>query len=173
MTYPNVQLHVNGEWRAARSGKTINVLNPANEEVIGTVAHAEKADLDEALAAAEKGFAIWKKVSAYDRSKLMRKAADLVRARADEIARLMTLEQGKPLGEAKVEVMSAADIIDWFAKKPAAPMVAWCPRAPRGFTSLWSRNRSAPSLPSRPGISRSTRWCGNSLPPSPRAVPSL
>ena len=117
MTYPNVQLHVNGEWRAARSGKTINVLNPANEEVIGTVAHAEKADLDEALAAAEKGFAIWKKVSAYDRSKLMRKAADLVRARADDIARLMTLEQGKPLGEAKVEVMSAADIIDWFAEE--------------------------------------------------------
>ena len=58
MTYPNVQLHVNGEWRAARSGKTINVLNPANEEVIGTVAHAEKADLDEALAAAEKGHAL-------------------------------------------------------------------------------------------------------------------
>ncbi len=64
MTYPNVQLHVNGEWRAARSGKTINVLNPANEEVIGTVAHAEKTDLDEALAAAEKGFAVWKKVCA-------------------------------------------------------------------------------------------------------------
>ena len=117
MTYPNVQLHVNGEWRAARSGKTINVLNPANEEVIGTVAHAEKADLDEALAAAEKGFAIWKKVSAYERSKLMRKAADLVRARADDIARLMTLEQGKPLGESKAEIMAAADIIDWFAEE--------------------------------------------------------
>jgi len=117
MTYPNVQLHVNGEWRAARSGKTINVLNPANEEVIGTVAHAEKPDLDEALAAAEKGFAVWKKVSAYERAKLMRKAADLVRARADEIARLMTLEQGKPLGESKMEIMAAADIIDWFAEE--------------------------------------------------------
>ncbi|MFM7423202.1 MAG: aldehyde dehydrogenase family protein, partial [Alphaproteobacteria bacterium] len=117
MTYPNVQLHVNGEWRAARSGKTINVLNPANEEVVGTVAHAEKVDLDEALAAAEKGFAVWKKVSAYERAKLMRKAADLVRGRADEIARLMTLEQGKPLGESKMEIMAAADIIDWFAEE--------------------------------------------------------
>jgi succinate-semialdehyde dehydrogenase/glutarate-semialdehyde dehydrogenase len=117
MTYPNVQLHVNGAWRAALSGKTINVLNPANEEVIGTVAHAEKADLDEALAAAEKGFAVWKKVSAYERAKLMRKAADLVRARVDEIARLMTLEQGKPLGESKMEIMAAADIIDWFAEE--------------------------------------------------------
>ena len=117
MSYPNVQLHVNGEWRAARSGKTINVVNPATEEVIGTVAHAEKADLDEALAAADKGFAAWKKVPAFDRYKLMRKAADIFRSRADETARLLTLEQGKPLPEAKMEVMAAADIIDWFAEE--------------------------------------------------------
>ncbi len=117
MAYPNVQLHVNGEWRDARSGKTIDVVNPATEEKIGTVAHAEKADLDEALAAADRGFATWKKVSAYERAKLMRKAADIFRARADEIARLMTLEQGKPLPEAKMEVMAAGDIIDWFAEE--------------------------------------------------------
>ena len=115
MSYPNVLLHVNGEWRPARSGKTINVINPATEEVIGTVAHAEKADLDEALAAADKGFAIWKKVPAFERYKLMRKAAELVRSRADDIAALMTQEQGKPLPEAKMEVMAAGDIIDWFA----------------------------------------------------------
>ncbi len=117
MSYPNVLLHVNGEWRAARSGKTLDVLNPATEEVIGTVAHAEKADLDEALAAAEKGFATWRKVSAFDRYKLMRKAADIFRTRADATARLMTMEQGKPLPEAKMEVMAAADIIDWFAEE--------------------------------------------------------
>ena len=115
--YRNVQLHVNGEWRDARSGKTIAVLNPANEEVIGTVAHAEKADLDEALEAAERGFALWRKVSAYDRSKVMRKAADLLRSRADEIGTLMTLEQGKPLPEAKMEVLAGADVIDWFAEE--------------------------------------------------------
>ena len=117
MTYPNVQLHVNGEWRAARSGKTINVLNPANEEVIGTVAHASINDLDAALAAAERGFAQWRKVGAFDRAKTMRKAADLLRARADDIARMMTLEQGKPLAEAKVEIMGGADTIDWFAEE--------------------------------------------------------
>ncbi len=117
MSYPNTQLYINGEWRAARSGKTIPVLNPATEEVIGTVAHAEKADLDEALDAAEKGFAIWKKVSAFDRYKIMRKAADLVRARADMIAPLMTQEQGKPVVEAKMETLAAADIIDWFAEE--------------------------------------------------------
>jgi len=117
MSYPNVLLHINGEWRGARSGKTIPVLNPATEEVIGTVAHAETADLDEALAAADAGFKAWKKVSAFDRYKVMRKAADLVRARADMIAPLMTQEQGKPVGEAKMETLAAADIIDWFAEE--------------------------------------------------------
>jgi succinate-semialdehyde dehydrogenase/glutarate-semialdehyde dehydrogenase len=115
--YPDTQLYINGTWRGARSGRTLPVLNPANEEVIGQVAHAGKDDLDEALDAAAKGFAAWKKVSAYDRSKLMRKAADILRSRADEVARLMTMEQGKPLPEAKMEVMAAADIIDWFAEE--------------------------------------------------------
>ena len=115
--YPNVQLLIDGEWKPARSGKTINVLNPATEEVIGTVAHAEKADLDDALAAADKGFATWRKVSAMDRYKLMRKAADIFRSRADDVAKLMTMEQGKPVVEAKMEVLAGADIIDWFAEE--------------------------------------------------------
>ena len=117
MAYPTVQLHINGEWRAARGGKSLPVINPATEEVIGEVAHASTADLDEALDAAAKGFAAWKKVSAFDRSKLMRKAADLLRSRADMIAALMTAEQGKPLGEAKMETLAGADIIDWFAEE--------------------------------------------------------
>jgi succinate-semialdehyde dehydrogenase / glutarate-semialdehyde dehydrogenase len=115
--YQDTQLFIDGTWRAARSGRTIPVLNPATEEVIGTVAHAGKDDLDEALDAAAKGFSVWKKVSAYDRSKLMRKAADILRSRNEEIATLMTLEQGKPLAEAKMEAMAAADIIDWFAEE--------------------------------------------------------
>ncbi len=115
--YTDTQLYIDGTWRAARSGRTIPVLNPATEEVIGTVAHAGREDLDEALDAAAKGFAVWKKVAAYDRAKLMRKAADILRSRNEEIARLMTLEQGKPLAEAKVEAMAAADIIDWFAEE--------------------------------------------------------
>ncbi|MDN3565087.1 NAD-dependent succinate-semialdehyde dehydrogenase [Paeniroseomonas aquatica] len=117
MAYPTVQLHINGEWRAARGGKSLPVINPATEEVIGEVAHASTADLDEALDAAARGFATWKKVSAFDRSKLMRKAADLLRSRADMIAALMTAEQGKPLGEARMEVMAGADVIDWFAEE--------------------------------------------------------
>ena len=117
MAYPNVQLYINGEWRNARSGRTGEVLNPATEEVIGTYAYAGKEDLDEALEAAEKGFAQWRKVSAFDRSKVMRKAADILRSRADAIARIMTMEQGKPLPEAKMEVLAGADVIDWFAEE--------------------------------------------------------
>jgi len=115
--YPNVQLHIDGVWRDAEGGRRIPVLNPATEEEIGSVAHACVADLDEALAASQRGFEVWRKVSAFDRSKLMRKAADLLRERAGSIARLMTLEQGKPLAEARMETLAAADVIDWFAEE--------------------------------------------------------
>ena len=90
--YPDVLLFIDGAWKKAASGKTITVLNPATAEPIGTVAHAEKADLDAALVAAQKGFEAWRKVSAYDRYKTMRKAADALRAKADDVARLMTME---------------------------------------------------------------------------------
>ncbi|HEY6434746.1 MAG TPA: NAD-dependent succinate-semialdehyde dehydrogenase [Acetobacteraceae bacterium] len=115
--YPNVQLFIDGAWTKAASGRTITVVNPASGEPIGTVAHADRDDLDRALAAAEKGFHVWRKVSAYERAKLMRKAANLLRERADAIARLMTLEQGKPLAEAKGETLAGADVIDWFAEE--------------------------------------------------------
>lgn len=115
--YPNVQLLIDGTWGPAEAGRTIDVVNPATGEKIGTVPHASKGDLDRALEAAEKGFKVWRRVSAFDRSKLMRKAADLLRSRADDIARLLTMEQGKPVGEAKMEVLAGADVIDWFAEE--------------------------------------------------------
>ncbi|WP_119420709.1 NAD-dependent succinate-semialdehyde dehydrogenase [Desertibaculum subflavum] len=115
--YSDVSLHIDGAWVKGATGRTIPVLNPATEEQIGTVAHADKADLDRALAAADKGFKAWRKVSAFDRYKLMRKAADLLRSRADDIAKLMTAENGKPLVEAKGETLLGADIIDWMAEE--------------------------------------------------------
>jgi succinate-semialdehyde dehydrogenase / glutarate-semialdehyde dehydrogenase len=117
MTYSDVSLMIDGAWTKGAGGRTIPVINPATEEVIGQVAHAEKSDLDRALAAADKGFRQWRKVSAYERYKIMRKAADLMRQRLDEIATIMTLEQGKPLYEAKIETNLAADIIDWMAEE--------------------------------------------------------
>ncbi|WP_457580375.1 NAD-dependent succinate-semialdehyde dehydrogenase [Ensifer canadensis] len=116
-SYPDILLHIDGKWRPARSGKSIPVVDPATEEAIGTVAWAEVPDLDEALDAAQKGFETWRRTSAFDRGKIMRDAAALLRQRADNIAWLMTREQGKPLGQSKGEILSAADIIDWFAEE--------------------------------------------------------
>src|SRR5580658_8728188 len=115
--YPSVDLFIDGAWSPAAAGRTIPVVNPATGEPIGTVAHADRADLDRALEAADRGFRAWRKVSAFDRSKVMRKTANLLRDRADAIAPLLTMEQGKPLGEAKGEVLAAADVIDWFAEE--------------------------------------------------------
>ena len=115
--YPDTQLLINGEWRNAQNERTIDVLNPATGEVIGKVAHAEIVDLDAALDAAAKGFKIWSATSPFDRSKLMRRAADLLRERADAIAPILTLEQGKPVAEAKGEILAGADIIEWFAEE--------------------------------------------------------
>jgi succinate-semialdehyde dehydrogenase/glutarate-semialdehyde dehydrogenase len=117
MNYPDVQLLIDGEWGAAGGGKSIPVLNPATGETIGTVAHAEHPDLDRALTAAHTAFEKWRHVSAYERSKAMRKVADLIRERADDIARLMVLEQGKPFAEAKGETLVAPDLIEWFAEE--------------------------------------------------------
>ncbi len=115
--YPNVLLHIGGRWLPAESGRTIPVVNPATEEVIGTVAHADKTDLERAVAAAEAGYRTWRAIAPYERSKIMRKAAELMRQRADSIARIMTMEQGKILAEAKIETLTAADIIEWFAEE--------------------------------------------------------
>jgi succinate-semialdehyde dehydrogenase/glutarate-semialdehyde dehydrogenase len=117
MSYPNVQLLIDGKWTGAAAGDTLPVMNPATGQQIGTVAHAKKEDLDRALEAAAKGFKTWSRVSAFERSKVMRKAANLLRERAETIAPMLTMEQGKTLAEAKGEVLAGADVIDWFAEE--------------------------------------------------------
>ena len=116
-TYPSTSLFINGQWQDAADGKTLAVFNPATGKEIGRVAHAAKVDLDRALDAALKGFETWRDMTAADRSKIMRKAAGLMRERAEAIGRLLTQEQGKPLVEAKGEALAAADIIEWFAEE--------------------------------------------------------
>ncbi|MEE3504099.1 NAD-dependent succinate-semialdehyde dehydrogenase [Acidiphilium acidophilum] len=115
--YKDVLLHIGGEWTNATSGRTIDVVNPATEDVIGTVAHAGREDLDVVIEAAEKGYAIWRATPAFKRAALLRKAADLIRDRAPEIATIMTMEQGKPFAESKGETLVAADILDWFSEE--------------------------------------------------------
>jgi succinate-semialdehyde dehydrogenase / glutarate-semialdehyde dehydrogenase len=117
MTYPNTALFIGGQWQEAADGRSLAVFNPATGKEIGRVAHAGVADLDRALAAAQQGFETWRNTPAFERSKVMRRAAALMRERAADIAALLTQEQGKPLAEAKIEAMSAADIIEWFAEE--------------------------------------------------------
>ncbi len=131
--YPDTHLFLNGEWREAAAKESLEIINPATEEVIGKVSHARKEDLDIALNAAESAFNSWKNVSAYERSKILRKAADIVRSKADQIATLMTMEQGKPIIEAKMETMGAADSIDWYAEEGRRAYGRIIPsRAPQG-----------------------------------------
>lgn len=113
--YPDTQLYIDGQWRNALAGKTLPVTNPASDEVIGQVAHAATEDLDLALAATARGFNVWRDTAAHQRANLMRKAAALLRERADAIAAIMTQEQGKPVAQAKIEILNAADVIEWFA----------------------------------------------------------
>jgi len=113
----NVLLYIDGAWAGSSDGRTISVLNPASGVVVGTVAHATRTDLERAASAAVAGFAKWRKVSAFDRSKLLRAAAANLLDRADVVGPLLTAEQGKPLAQAKGEVTSSADLIDWFAEE--------------------------------------------------------
>ncbi len=117
MMYPQVRLFIDGAWSDAADGRSLDVRNPATGEVIGQVACASRSDLDRALAAAERSYKVWRKVSAYDRSKVLREAARLMRERARTIAELLSLEQGKPLREALAEVQVSADLFDWFAEE--------------------------------------------------------
>lgn len=115
-TPTNLSLFVAGEWR--NEGRHLEpVINPATGETIALVPHATVQDLDDALEAAKKGFEVWRRVTAFERSKVLRKAADIIRSKAEAIATLMTREQGKPLPESRMEVAVAADTFDWFAEE--------------------------------------------------------
>jgi succinate-semialdehyde dehydrogenase / glutarate-semialdehyde dehydrogenase len=134
--YPDISLYIDGGWAKGSGGKTIPVLNPATGDAIGSVAHAEKSDLERAAQAAEKGFKAWRKVSAFERYKIMRKAADNLRSRADDIARLMTMEQGKPLAESRAETLAGADLIDWFAEEGRRAYGRVIPARAEGYYQL-------------------------------------
>ena len=112
-----VELLIAGVWRKGSEGKSEPLINPANEEVLAEVPHASLADLDEALAAAAQGFRVWKAMTAQQRWVIMSKAADLIEQRKAEIARTLTMENGKALAEATGEVQFAADATRWYAEE--------------------------------------------------------
>ena len=115
--YETLALYIDGEFVTGGDRKTQDVRNPATGEVIGKLPHASRADLDRALAAAQRAFTTWKHSSPMDRSKILRKVGELSRQNAKQIGRNITLDMGKTLAESTGEVISCADHCDWHAEE--------------------------------------------------------
>jgi succinate-semialdehyde dehydrogenase / glutarate-semialdehyde dehydrogenase len=113
----DLKLFVNGSWRAGEGRDEQPVVNPATGKAIAELPLATEADLQEALAASQKGFDHWRTVDVNERAAILHKVADLLRERTEHIATLLTLEQGKPIGEARGEVVSSAAMFDYFAEE--------------------------------------------------------
>lgn len=117
MTFLKQANLINGEWIPANSGKTLEVINPATAEILGRVPHCGAEETRAAIAAAQAAFPAWKAKTANDRSNIMFKLADLIRAHVEELAKLLTMEQGKSLAESRGEIMGSASYIQWFAEE--------------------------------------------------------
>ncbi len=108
---------INGEWKAARSGETFSVKNPANGEVLATVPQLDRAQVEGTIAAAQAAFNGWRSCPARERARMLRSIGDKLIARREEFARLITLEQGKPLSESLGEVSYSANYLHWFSEE--------------------------------------------------------
>ncbi|MCE0761894.1 NAD-dependent succinate-semialdehyde dehydrogenase [Pseudonocardia kujensis] len=113
--HPTSRLFIGGEWREGGAGTVGDLVNPATEDSLGPVARASASDLDDALTAAGDAFTGWGRTPAIARAGVLTKAAAMLRERSDAIARAMTIEQGKPLSEAALEVALSAETFEWFA----------------------------------------------------------
>jgi succinate-semialdehyde dehydrogenase / glutarate-semialdehyde dehydrogenase len=113
----DLKLFVNGAWHAGEGRDTQPVLNPATGSAVAEVPLATPADLDEALLAADRAFKSWRSTDVDARAAILHRTADLIRERADHIATLLTIEQGKPLGEARGEVIGSAAMFDYYAEE--------------------------------------------------------
>lgn len=127
-TYPDLHLYINGEWR--KTTNDLPVLNPATEQEIGRLPHAERSDLDDALQAAESGFKVWSKVAPVERANVLLKASALLRERQEEIATAITAEHGKPLAQARMEVIRGCEFFEWDAGEATRTYGRVIPSAP-------------------------------------------
>jgi len=119
MSAPSLRgsLHIDGAWCEADSGRTIAVVNPATEDAVCSVAYAGAAETERAIAAAARALDSWRSLTAYERAAPLKKTADLIRERVEDLARTLTLEQGKPLTEARLEVLACATFFEWYAEE--------------------------------------------------------
>ena len=127
-TYPELKLFIGGEWR--KTPEDLPVLNPATEEELGRLPHARVSDLEDALGAAQDGFEIWRKTPPRTRSDIILKAAAIMRARQEEIAQSITAEHGKPLKQARLEVIRGAEFFEWDAAEAMRVYGRVIPSAP-------------------------------------------
>jgi succinate-semialdehyde dehydrogenase/glutarate-semialdehyde dehydrogenase len=115
--YQDINLFIRGDWRPASDKAARPVTDPANEEPLAQVAFATEADIEDALIAAKDGFAVWRRTGPWERAAKIRRAADLIRERADELGLLMSMETGKPIAEGKGEINAAADQFEWYSEE--------------------------------------------------------
>jgi len=117
MEYSDLHLLIDGQRLRGEGRQTLPVINPATEEVLGELPLANASDLDRALEAAQRSWPVWRSLWPQQRGRILRKAADLLRERVEPIARLATIEEGKALAEARVELTVSADIMEWYAEE--------------------------------------------------------
>lgn len=115
--YPVPKMYIDGAWIGAEGRDTIDVVNPATGDVLAALPLAETGDLEQALAAADKAFKLWRVKSPDERGRVLRRAAELMRERSDTIARIATTEQGKTLAEAKGEIAASASFMEFAAEE--------------------------------------------------------
>jgi acyl-CoA reductase-like NAD-dependent aldehyde dehydrogenase len=133
--YTDLGLFIDGQWLNGQGRKGEDVINPATAKTLAHLPHASTADLEAALGAAEKGFAIWKATSAYDRAQILRKAADLLRARREHVAKVMVQEQVRSTRKRAARSSSRLMSSTGTPKKAAAPMAASFPAAAKACAS--------------------------------------
>ncbi|MBM3459729.1 MAG: NAD-dependent succinate-semialdehyde dehydrogenase [Armatimonadetes bacterium] len=121
-------MYIGGRWLDARSGRTLGILNPATEEVIQEVPYGSRDEVREAVEAAGAAFQTWSRTTAYERAAVLKKTADLVRERTEELALTLTREQGKTLFESRAEMMHSANNLEWMAEEAKRSYGRWIPQ---------------------------------------------
>ncbi|WP_372605613.1 NAD-dependent succinate-semialdehyde dehydrogenase, partial [Actibacterium sp.] len=143
--YPEIRLHLGGTWWGD-SDRHVPVINPATGQPIGQVPVAGAEQLQQAAGFAQQGFAIWRATGAHDRAAILRKTAQLLRDRADALAHALTLEQGRPLGDTKMECMIGAEVLDWFAEEAKRTYGRIIPARQPGVSQLVEKQPIGPVL---------------------------
>ena len=164
--YPKLGVFVAGEWLYQTSGGTLPVTNPATEEVLGELPLVGADELDACLRSAADEFKAWRETPAAERAEVLQRAAAQLRARTDEIGRWLTMEEGKPLVEAKLEVEAAAANLEWNGRRAKALESESSPEPARGF---------APTIRSEPigPVAALTPWNFPAMVPARKIAPAL